>query len=109
LIKKGLCGALHPNMLFQTKENLNILKEPGPRNPGQKIKKIINREKTKKIFRFFENKASFRVGDYRNHQNFPPKKWYWKKSYIISERARCGLSSHAFISISKFLTKIDFF
>ncbi len=32
-----------------------------------------------------------------------------EKSYIISERARCGLSSHAFISISKFLTKIDFF
>ncbi len=33
----------------------------------------------------------------------------WIKNHIISERSEDGLSSHAFISISKFLTKIDFF
>ena len=30
-LKKGLCTALHPEMLFQTKKKLNILKEAGQR------------------------------------------------------------------------------
>jgi hypothetical protein len=59
LIKKGLCGALHPNMLFQTKKNLNILKELGPRNPGQKIKKIITEKKRKRFFGFSKTRLVF--------------------------------------------------
>jgi hypothetical protein len=34
---------------------------------------------------------------------------YWGKMIVIFERANDELSPHAFISISKFLTKIDFF
>ncbi len=51
-LKKGLCGALHLDTLVQTKKNLNILIEPGPRNPCLKINKIINREKTKNFLDF---------------------------------------------------------
>ncbi len=103
--KKGLCGALHLDALFQTKKNLNILNDPGPRNTGNKIKKIIKREKRKKIFRFFKNKPCFRAADWKNHQNFSPKKRYLVKTYIISERSEDGLSSHTLNSISKFLMK----
>ncbi len=39
LIKKGLCGALHLDALFQTNKNFNILKDTGPRTLGNKIKK----------------------------------------------------------------------
>jgi hypothetical protein len=46
--------------------------------------------------------------DSRKPQNFQPKKRFWIKNRIISERSDDGLFSHAFISISKFLTKIDF-
>jgi hypothetical protein len=41
LIKKGLCGDLHLDALFQTKKKINMLIGPGPRNPCTKIKKII--------------------------------------------------------------------
>jgi hypothetical protein len=51
-LKKGLCGALHLDTLFQTKKNLNKLIEPGPRNPCLKIKKTINREKRKNFLDF---------------------------------------------------------
>jgi len=37
ILKKGLYSARHPDMLFLTKKNLNILNEPGPRNLGQKM------------------------------------------------------------------------
>ena len=45
----------------------------------------------------------------RDHQKFCAKKRHLIKSYSVFERANDGLSSHAFISISTFLTKIVFF
>ena len=53
--------------------------------------------------------VTFSVVNHRNHPNFPPKKRHLEKNYIISERSEDGLSSHAFISIWNFLTKVDFF
>jgi hypothetical protein len=50
----------------------------------------------------------FQAPDSRKPQNFQPEKRFWIKNRIISERSDDGLSSHAFISISKFLTKIEF-
>jgi hypothetical protein len=71
--------------------------------------KIINREKTKNIFGFFQNKHIFQEEVNGNHQKFWPKTRCRRKPNIVFERAEDGLSSHAFISILNFLTKIDFF
>jgi hypothetical protein len=38
-LKKGLCSALHLDMLFPAKKNLNILNELGQRILGHKMKK----------------------------------------------------------------------
>ena len=40
---------------------------------------------------------------------FSQERQFWIKNHIISERSEDGLSSYVFISILKFLTKIDFF
>ena len=40
---------------------------------------------------------------------FSQERQFWIKNHIISERSEDGLSSYIFISILKFLTKIDYF
>jgi hypothetical protein len=40
---------------------------------------------------------------------FSQERQFWIKNHIISERSEDGLSSYVFISILKFLKKIDFF
>ena len=51
---------MHPDILFPTKQYLNILNELGQRILGHKIKKIENREKTKKIFCFLKKSLFFK-------------------------------------------------
>ena len=49
-LKKGLCGALHLDTLFQTKKNLNLLNDTRPRNLGNKIKKSQIEKKEQHFF-----------------------------------------------------------
>jgi hypothetical protein len=56
-----------------------------------------------------KKKSRWSVGVNGNHQKFRPKMGTEEKTDSVSERAEDGLSSHAFISISKILTKTDFF
>ena len=65
--------------------------------------------KNDKRFSFFKTKHIFQDEVTENHREFWPKTEYRRKDNVVSERAEDKLSFHAFISISKFLTKIDFF
>jgi len=96
-------------VFYPTKKKLNILTEVGPRIPCQTIKKIINLEKTKNIFRFSQNKHNFPEEINRNHRKFRPKTRCQRKLNVVFERAEDGFSSHALMSISKFLTKTHIF
>ena len=62
------------------------------------------------ISNFFDkNRLFLGVGLNGNRQKFRPKWVVEKKSNSVSERAKHGLSSCQFISISNFFAKIDFF
>jgi len=62
-------------------------------------------------FRFFSRKKNcvFLAVDDRKGLKTLSKKGCPIKNYSVSERGELGLSSHAFISISIFLMKTDFF
>ncbi len=62
-------------------------------------------------FRFFSRKKNrvFLAVDDKKGLKTLSKKGCPIKNYSVSERGELGLSSHAFISISIFLTKTDFF
>ena len=51
----------------------------------------------------------FRAAHGENNQKSCKKRGAKNKFYCVSERAEDRLSSHAFISISRFLTKTNFF
>ena len=82
-----------------------MLNEPGRRNLGCLFEKVETEKKRKRFSVFYEKRIFFNG----NHQKFRPKKWHLIKRHSVSERANFGLSSHAFIFISSFFTKIDFF
>ena len=65
--------------------------------------------KNEKDFLFFWKKACFSNSWLQKSSKFLAKKEVSDKNHIISERSEDGLSSYVFISILKFLTKIDFF
>ena len=104
-LKNGLPGALHLDVLFQTKKKERVQHELPIWNLVCAIEKP-DFEKKRKTFSILSEKAIFFNG---NRQKFWAKKRYLIKSYSVSERAKRGLSSYTFISILKFLAKIDFF
>ena len=58
---------------------------------------------------FSRKKSRFLTLDDRKRLKPSSKKGRPIKNQSVSERTKLGLSSHAFISISNFLTKTDFF
>jgi hypothetical protein len=76
---------------------------------GSRVRKSVNGEKAKNIFRFCKKPLGFRKEVLRNLENFGGKMRYQRKFFIVYERANDGLSSNALISISIFLTETDFF
>jgi hypothetical protein len=76
--------------------------------PLRFIKCLAFTKKHLKI-RFSLKKSHFYAVNDGNHPKFWSKKGDLIESYSVSERADDGLSSHACISISMFLTKTDFF
>jgi hypothetical protein len=74
------------------------------------IKVLIFRAKTSKYFFFEEkNRVFLAVDDRKELKTLSKKGCSIKKNHSVSERVELELSSHAFISISIFLTKTDFF
>ena len=78
------------------------------RMPIRSIKIRISNKNTQKLV-FFPEKTVFKQSMREIIKIFGQKCVIRLKSYSISERAEEGLSSHAFISIFIFLTKIDIF
>ena len=108
-LKKGFCHALHLDVLFQTKKKFKYIDRAWTEKSWNENQKIINREKTKNIFRFFQNKHIFQEEVNGSHGNFSPKTRCRRKTNVVFERAEDGLSSHAFISISNVFTKYRLF
>ncbi len=73
-----------------------------------RLKKRILR-KNEKHFLFFLKNAYFSSKSWKSSPKILIKEEVLGKNHIISERTEDGLSSHAIISISTFLTKIVFF
>ena len=90
---------------FKQTKNINILNEPGRRNLGCAFLKVETEKKRKR----FAKIDFFCWRTLQKTSRFSAKKGFSDKTYSISERAEDGLSAHVFISISEFLTKIDFF
>ena len=67
------------------------------------------RNKFFEISDFRKNNRVFLAANDRKELKTSSKKGFQIKNHSVSESAELGLSSHAFISISNFLTKIDFF
>ena len=65
--------------------------------------------KNEKDFSFFSKIACFSSSTSQKSSKILLETSRRKKIHSVSERSDDGLSSHAFISISTFLTKIDFF
>ena len=73
------------------------------------IKMRISHKNMQKLV-FFSEKTVFLSSRCEKSSKFSVKNASLdKKNYSVSERVEEGLSSHAFISIFIFLTKIDFF
>ena len=107
--KKGPFGALHLNMLFQTKTKFKYIERARTEKPCLRVWENMDWEKAKNIFRYIKKPLVFQKLVLLDSEIFREKMEVLGKIFIDFERADGGLFSYVFISISTILTKIDFF
>jgi hypothetical protein len=111
IIKKGVSkkrapiGAAVFHALSNKKKNLTLCRTMVEFLGGDVCRTLILRKTRNKFLNYW---ISIAVNG-RKTLITMSKKGFPIKNHSVSERAELGLSPHAFISISIFLTKIDFF